>query len=60
MPNPSNKRLRRAIYGQSPSSDGSTFTIEDGAGRGKDLVVGSGSVFNLEVTLNLVFTLPME
>ena len=47
MPNPSNKRLRRSRYGQTPSSDGSTFTIEDGAGRGKDLVVGSGSVFNL-------------
>jgi len=47
MPNPSNKRLRRARYGQSPSADGSTVTIENGAGEGKDLTVGSGSVFNL-------------
>ena len=47
MPNPSNKRLRRAIYGQSPSADGSTITIENGAGEGKDLTIGAGSVFNL-------------
>ena len=47
MPNPSNKRLRRAMYGQSPSADGSTITIENGAGEGKDLTIGAGSVFNL-------------
>ena len=47
MSNPGNKRLQRARYGASPSSDGALSTTNIGGGQGKANVQRTkGSVIN--------------
>ena len=46
MGRPGNKRLQRALYGASPSSDGSMATLKISGGRGRTVQRIKGSVIN--------------